>query len=368
MKTLTISLSLILSLGLFGCGDEESGSTSFNETGSAPGPVTTEPPSDGRPTFGCRGVSSWDGVTEDSGDVFCSEPPSPTRPTPQEPEPVTTEPEPVTPEPAPVPEPVTPEPVTPEPVRPELPSNDPDVIFCRGVSSWDSVTEDSGDVFCDPEPTRPSSREPLIGCAGTVTSQAQVDSVRDCTVLNGSIDFHRSDVTMINLPLLEHITGKVLLEDNDSLTNLLLPALTSIEGVFIFRFNGVTEISLPALKSIGGYVEIIKNHALTDIVLPVLTTTDAFVEIGYNEVLEEISLPSLTTIGRSLYIIDNDAMTDISLPVLTSADYISIGYNDELTDVSIPNLMYLEDDSIGLYLNRYLTNCDLGSYTDQYCP
>ena len=297
-------------------------------------------------------VSSWDGVTEESGDVFCSEPPSPTRPTPQEPAPV-------------------PEPVTPEPVRPELPSNDPNVIFCRGVSSWDGVTEESGDVFCEPEPTRPSSREPLIGCAGTVTSQAQVDSVRDCTVLYGSIDFDSSAITVINLPLLEHITGKVLLEDNYRLTDLLLPALTSIEGVFIFRFNGVTEISLPALKSIGGYVEIIKNHALTDIVLPVLTTTDAFVEIGFNEALEEISLPALTTIGRSLYIKDNDAMTEISLPVLTSADYIGISYNDELTDVSIPNLMYLEDDgnnNINFSFNRYLTNCDLGSYTDQYCP
>ena len=104
------------------------------------------------------------------------------------------------------------------------------------------------------------------------------------------------------------------------------------------------------------------------ILLPALISVDATVEIEYNESLEEISLPSLTTIGRSLYIIDNDAMTDISLPVLTSADYISIGYNDELTDVSIPNLMYLEDDSIGLYLNRYLTNCDLGNYTEQECP
>ena len=64
--------------------------------------------------------------------------------------------------------------------------------------------------------TRPSSQEPIIGCTGTVTSQAQVDSVRDCTVLNGAIDFHNSTITMINLPLLEQITGKVFLEGNDS--------------------------------------------------------------------------------------------------------------------------------------------------------
>ena len=159
MKNLTISLSLILSLGLFGCHDKDYSPTSFNETGS-----------------------------------------------------------------------------TPDPVRPELPSNDPDPdLLCRGVSSWDGVTEDSGNIFCSPEPTRPSSQEPIIGCTGIVTSQAQLDSVRDCTVLHGSIDFYILTITVINLPLLEQITGEVFLYENNRLTNLLLPALTSIGGGFIFR-------------------------------------------------------------------------------------------------------------------------------------
>ena len=89
MKTLTIALSLILNLGLFGCHDKDYSPTSFNETES----VTPDRPSDKpTPTFVCGGVSFEDGVTEDSGDVFCTEPPSPTRPTPQVPGPVTTEP------------------------------------------------------------------------------------------------------------------------------------------------------------------------------------------------------------------------------------------------------------------------------------
>ena len=297
MKTLTIALSLILSLGLFGCHDKESASTPSSET------ITGS---------------------------------------------------------------------TPEPVRPELPSNDPSIsgLFCRDVSSWDGVTEDSGDVFCTPAADPPSSREPIIGCAGIVTSQAQLDSVRDCTVLYGSIDFHNSTIMVINLPLLEHITGEVFLKDNYRLTNLLLPALTSIGEVFLFQFNSVTEISLPALKSVGSSVVITKNNALTDISLPVLTTIDSGLEIEYNEALAEISLPSLTTIMYGLYITDDDALTELSLPLLTTVNRIRISYNDELTDVSMPILTSVEndgDDRISIFLNRYLTNCDLGSYTDQYC-
>ena len=110
MKNLTISLSLILSLGIFGCHEKESGSTPYSDL--APAPVTTEhftaryiyksilvavyplrmasqrilemsfvlkihaltrpppplpvlteqPPTDTSPP--CRRVSPWDGVTE----------------------------------------------------------------------------------------------------------------------------------------------------------------------------------------------------------------------------------------------------------------------------------------------------------------
>ena len=95
MKKLTIALSLILSLGIFGCHDKDYSPTSFNETGS----VTPDRPSPTDDPFisVCGGVSFED-VTEDSGDVFCTYPDDP----PGTPEPVT-------------PEPVTPEPVTPEP-------------------------------------------------------------------------------------------------------------------------------------------------------------------------------------------------------------------------------------------------------------
>ena len=323
MKTLPIALSLILSLGLFGCHDKESALTPSSEA--------IDENSASRP--------SSETVDEESASTPSNETGS-----------------------------------TPDPVRPELPSNDPDPdLLCRGVSSWDGVTEDSGNIFCSPEPTRPSSQEPIIDCTGIVTSQAQLDSVRDCTVLWGSLQFDSSAITVINLPLLEQITGEVFLVGNYRLTNLLLPALTSIGELFRAKFNSMTEISLPALKSVGGSVWITANRVLRHISLPVLTTMDGSLAISYSDALTEVSLPALTTIGRSLYITDDDALTEFSLPLLTTlGGYIKISYNDELTDFSIPALTSIEDsienDSDYFFLNRYLTNCDLGSYTDQYCP
>ncbi len=177
----------------------------------------------------------------------------------------------------------------------------------------------------------PTSQEPNMECVGDVTSQAQLDSVRDCTVIWGSIRFNDSDVTVINLPLLEEITGRVFLQDNSRLTKILLPALT-------YMYAGL--------------------------------------EIDHHESLTELSLPVLNTIGSTLYINEVNALREISLPVLTSVDYIAITYNGALTDVSMPNLTSVEDfgpdsiypDSIHISSNSKLQNCDLGSYTDQYCP
>ena len=154
----------------------------------------------------------------------------------------------------------------------------------------------------------------------------QLDSIRDCTVLYGSIYLRYDSVTVISLPLLEQITGEVFLQGNYRLTKILLPALTSV---------------------------------------------DTTIEIDHNEVLTELSLPVLNTVGNRLYITDDDALTEISLPLLTTVGgKIRISYNDELTDVSIPTLTSIdndENDSAYISFNNSLQICDLGSYTDQYC-
>ena len=175
-----------------------------------------------------------DGVTEDSGDVFCTEPPSPTRP--------------------PAPGPVTTE-------QPPTYTSPP----CRSVSPWDGVTEDSGDVFCSPpdDPTRPPPPAPIIGCTGTVTFPEQLDSIRDCTVLNGAIEVHNSTITMINLPLIEQITGKVFLEDQQlsvtplDLTTKDAPMEVKAGSKRFVRYSLSSKNTLPVICSSNGRLIIV---------------------------------------------------------------------------------------------------------------
>ena len=66
-------------------------------------------------------------------------------------------------------------------------------------------------------------------------------------------------------------------------------------------------------------------------------------------------------------ITDNDNLRSISLPQLQliSGDFF-IGFNDSLTTIDLPQLKTVGGD-VDVY-NNNLTGCDLGSYTEQYCP
>ena len=75
------------------------------------------------------------------------------------------------------------------------------------------------------------------------------------------------------------------------------------------------------LQTIDRYIEIHDNGSLTSITMSQLQTIGGNVEIRYNASLTSIDLPQLQTIGGNVDINDND-----------------------------------------------ITDCDLGSYSNQYCP
>ena len=66
-------------------------------------------------------------------------------------------------------------------------------------------------------------------------------------------------------------------------------------------------------ESIFGYVVIVNNEALTSISMPALTSVNASLEISSNEVLTELSMPSLNSVGAEVIIEDTDAVTDCDL-------------------------------------------------------
>ena len=56
--------------------------------------------------------------------------------------------------------------------------------------------------------------------------------------------------------------------------------------------ESLEEISLPSLTTIGRSLYIIDNDAMTDISLPVLTSAD-YISISYNDELTDVSIPNL---------------------------------------------------------------------------
>ncbi len=83
----------------------------------------------------------------------------------------------------------------------------------------------------------------------------------------------------------------------------------------------LTNIDLSQLQTIGDHIKIRHNASLTSIDLPRLQTIGNSIEIRYNASLTSITMSQLQTIGGNVDINDND-----------------------------------------------ITDCDLGSYSNQYCP
>ena len=66
-------------------------------------------------------------------------------------------------------------------------------------------------------------------------------------------------------------------------------------------------------ESIFGYVVIVNNEALTSISLPALTSVNASIYINTNEALTNISMPSLNSVIEDIIIEDTDAVINCDL-------------------------------------------------------
>ena len=83
-----------------------------------------------------------------------------------------------------------------------------------------------------------------------------------------------------------------------------------------------------------------------------------------------IDLPQLKTIGGGLAMAVNDNLTSISMPRLQSIGggfSITDNRNRKLTTIDMPQLQTVEG-WLDISETPILTDCDLGSYTVEYCP
>ena len=227
-------------------------------------------------------------------------------------------------------------------------------------------------------PTTPTPPTPNQSCgdgtnggggvwAGDVTTAAELLAAKYCSDIQGSVLLENSsNITGIDFPVLERITGSFSLIDIYSLLSISMPVLATVHDLTIKNSNALMSLSLPKLATVTAVwasqaCTIENNDALMSISMPRLTTIEGYVNIKENGVLTTISFPWLVTssdiimenlpglteiefpvlerINGEFRLIESDAFVNLSLPVLALVrSTIDFDSNDALTSISMPVL------------------------------
>lgn len=118
----------------------------------------------------------------------------------------------------------------------------------------------------------------LGGCAPTV-GRCYAD---DVTFLAEA-----DDESVVEISLADCISGDVFVEDTE-----------------------VSTLELPLLESVGGSLVVSFNIALERVDLPLLREVGGVLEVAQNPVLDELSLPALERVGSSLVVSGNRALDE----------------------------------------------------------
>ena len=122
-------------------------------------------------------------------------------------------------------------------------------------------------------------------------------------------------------------------EGCSNLSDVNMPAATSIGNCAFWGCDALTSVSLPVAASIGDCA-FCGCDALTNVSLPAATTIGNYAFCGCGA-LTNVSLPAATTIGN--YAFEScGALTSVSLPVATSICNFAFESCDALTSVSLP--------------------------------
>ena len=141
-----------------------------------------------------------------------------------------------------------------------------------------------------------------------------------------------SNLSNVNMPAATSI-GNGAFGDCDALASVSLPVATSIGSDAFRNCDALASVSLPAATSIGNGA-FGSCYALASVSLPAATSIGGSA-FGGCDALASISLPVATSIGN--YAFEScDALSSVSLPAATSIGRESFQDCDALTSVSLP--------------------------------
>ena len=246
---------------------------------------------------------------------------------------------------------------------------------------------------------------------GDITTEEELLAAKYCIEINGDILLDNvSNIREIDFPVLEQ-SSFILIGNSESLTAINFPMLEQSSTIAIGMVPNLTEIVFPMLERINGDLLIVDNQALTRIAMPRLTTVEDEIGIGYSHYLTTISFPvlvrsvdiiistftGLTEIvfpmleqSSSIIIGDSESLTAINFPMLEQSSSIIIGMVPNLTEIKFPMLeringdllLGISDALMTLLMPKLdfiaggfdgeqsdaMTDCDIGRFSELYCP
>lgn len=152
----------------------------------------------------------------------------------------------------------------------------------------------------------------------------------------GDLSLSSAAFRIIDLPLLETVSGSLHLHYCSNLTELRLPKLERTRDLRVQADVRLTKLDIPKLESLEN-LSIGGNDRLQTISLP-LAAPSFSVDIGSNPALEALSLPSLESLGGSFAMWNNARLASVELPALARANELNLQTMPSLRSVSLPAL------------------------------
>lgn len=171
----------------------------------------------------------------------------------------------------------------------------------------------------------------------TVERAADLAVLADIRVINGSLIIAETAIAAIELPALQLIAGRVVIEDNAALTRIALPALAAVDGYLGFSLNPrLVELDLRQLKRVEGALYILSNAALTSLAgLDALVSIGRDMEIRNNAALATAELPSLGLLGGDITVSGNPVLAALDVSLLERAGDVVVTGNAALAAVEL---------------------------------
>ncbi len=154
----------------------------------------------------------------------------------------------------------------------------------------------------------------LVGCPGGDDDDDSADGMcADAGPCEGNYVIENAD-DLDAIHLCESIDGSLTITEQDWLTSIALPCLTSVQGEMNIWWNDeLTSIAMPVLAVVDGDMSIADSDSLAHVDLSALATVEGLLNVAQLPSLTSLDgLPNITTVGDSFIISLNASLSSLA--------------------------------------------------------